>query len=229
MAVVIVLLTGVAVSSFFAIQSATRNRELQKETARANQKALEADKKADEALRNAKFANAAQDRAASQEALGVLQFLCAQPIEKHTLIQKIRDEQTISDVVRQRTLELAETYWQWEERHWVTVASYRTAERKQRNLLRNGSFENQPATQMWRALSWRNIAEAVSIEMGVAHDGNSSALLAADIADHVVLEQREVAVNPNTDYLLSGWVKTKGVHDRARRRRHRRDPLGDWR
>src|SRR5439155_12482902 len=40
-AVVLVLLTGIAVSSFFALQSATRNRDLLKETTRANQKALE--------------------------------------------------------------------------------------------------------------------------------------------------------------------------------------------
>ena len=57
--VVLVLLTGIAVSSFFALQSAVRNRDLLKETTRANEKALEAttnatraDAKTDEARRH---------------------------------------------------------------------------------------------------------------------------------------------------------------------------------
>ncbi len=61
--VVLVLLTGMAVSSFFALQSAARNRDLLKETARANRKTLEAQAKADEALTNAKKTQIEKDRA----------------------------------------------------------------------------------------------------------------------------------------------------------------------
>ena len=68
--VVLVLLTGTAVSSFFALQSAARNRDLVKETTRANKQASEAtknatraDAKAEEALANAKNAQIEKDRA----------------------------------------------------------------------------------------------------------------------------------------------------------------------
>ena len=54
--VMLVLLTGMAVSSFFALQSAARNRDLLSETTRAN-------KKADEALANAKKTQIEKDRA----------------------------------------------------------------------------------------------------------------------------------------------------------------------
>ena len=74
-AVVLVLLTGMAVSSFFALQSAARNRELLKETTRANQKALEAttnatraDAKADEARRNTYAAHMNLAQAAWEDA-----------------------------------------------------------------------------------------------------------------------------------------------------------------
>ena len=54
--VVLVLLTGMAVSSFFAMQSAARNRDLQKQTTRANNKA-------DEALSSARQTEFEKDRA----------------------------------------------------------------------------------------------------------------------------------------------------------------------
>ena len=69
-AMVIVLLSGIAVISFFAIQLGTSNRGLKEETKRANNKTLEtqqqkirADAKADEALANFKKTQIERDRA----------------------------------------------------------------------------------------------------------------------------------------------------------------------
>ncbi len=64
-AVVVVLLTRIAVSSFFAFQSAARNRDLVNETARANRKAIEAQTKSAEALANATLASAQSQLALS--------------------------------------------------------------------------------------------------------------------------------------------------------------------
>ena len=49
-----------------------------------------------------------------QEALGLLRFLCAKRPAKEQLIESIRGDATISEPVRRRALELAETFW---ERH----------------------------------------------------------------------------------------------------------------
>jgi hypothetical protein len=51
---------------------------------------------------------------AEQEALGLLRFLCAKRPGKEELMERIRGDATISEPVRRRALELAETYW---ERH----------------------------------------------------------------------------------------------------------------
>ena len=62
---------------------------------------------------------------AEQEALGLLRFLCAKRPAKEQLIESIRGDATISEPVRRRALELAETYW---ERHMAAEA---TRERKE--------------------------------------------------------------------------------------------------
>ena len=49
---------------------------------------------------------------AKQEALGLLRFLCAKRPAKEQLIESIRGDATISESVRRRALELAETYWE---------------------------------------------------------------------------------------------------------------------
>jgi len=49
---------------------------------------------------------------AEQEALGLLRFLCAKRLAKERLIERIRGDATISEPVRRRALELAETFWE---------------------------------------------------------------------------------------------------------------------
>jgi WD40 repeat protein/serine/threonine protein kinase len=49
---------------------------------------------------------------AEQEALGLLRFLCAKRLGKAELIARIRGDATISEPVRRRALELAETFWE---------------------------------------------------------------------------------------------------------------------
>ncbi len=61
--VVLVLLTGIAVSSFFAFQSAARNRDLQASSRDLQNETKRANAKADEALANAKKAQIEKDRA----------------------------------------------------------------------------------------------------------------------------------------------------------------------
>ena len=104
-------------------------------------------------------------------------------------------------------MRIAEDYMQREAWRWP---AYLTPEKKAGNLLRNGSFEIQGDNQDWTTKSWRKNAEAATIAEGLAQDGNRSAFVQAAIADDAFFAQ-EVAVRPNTNYLLSGWVKTKGV------------------
>jgi len=62
---------------------------------------------------------------AEQEALGLLRFLCAKRPAKEQLIESIRGDATISEPVRRRALELAETFW---ERHMAAEAARQRGE-----------------------------------------------------------------------------------------------------
>ena len=48
-------------------------------------------------------------------ALCMLRSWCAKPISKEQLIEKIRTDRTIPDLVRKRALELAPLYWERSE------------------------------------------------------------------------------------------------------------------
>ncbi|MEJ7592804.1 MAG: protein kinase [Planctomycetaceae bacterium] len=117
-----------------------------------------------------------------QAALAVFRFLSDQPIHQVSIVQKIRDDQTISNDVRERAMGLAEDYMKREAWRWP---AYLTAERKARNLLRNGSFETEGDNQDWTTSSWRKNAEAATIAEGLAHEGNRSGFVQAAIADDV--------------------------------------------
>lgn len=91
----------------------------------------------------------------------------------------------------------------------LLTPAYLTADRRRRNLLADGSFEDVSPKQ-WAARSWRNNPGAVSFTDREARSGKQSAVIHATQDDDVQLVQR-VAVKPNTRYLLSGWIKTKDV------------------
>jgi hypothetical protein len=86
--------------------------------------------------------------------------------------------------------------------------AFLTAERRQRNLLKDGSFEN-AAGNDWSASTWRGNPQAVTRVDG-GHEGQRAVRLQTTVADDVQYRQR-VAVKPRTRYLLSGWIKTQGV------------------
>ena len=147
---------------------------------------------------------------AEREMLSLLRFLCANPIEKETLVQRIREDETISDVVRQRALEIAETYWQRALRQWVNLPVYLTAQRKERNLLRNGSFDVPRTDKNWTAKSYRQNQRVISIQSETVRDRKHAAQFAITDADDAEYTQT-VSIEPNTEYLFSGWIKTKDV------------------
>jgi WD40 repeat protein/serine/threonine protein kinase len=144
-----------------------------------------------------------------QQALGMLRLSCTQPMNLEALTEKIQHQPAISDGVRRRALELAETYLKQNEQ-FVNKSPIRFEVRNEPSLLLNGSFEVQTGNTVWTPHSWRQNAHAAAIKAGIAYTGKSAALLATDVVDDVRLCQ-DVVVQPNTDYLLCGWVKTEGV------------------
>ena len=90
----------------------------------------------------------------------------------------------------------------------VRQPAFLTAERKQRNLLTDGSFEK-AAGNDWSASTWRGNPQAVTRVDG-GREGQRAIQIQTTVADDVQYRQR-VAVKPQTHYLLSGWIKTQGV------------------
>ncbi len=88
------------------------------------------------------------------------------------------------------------------------LPAFLTAERKQRNLLKDGSFENAAGNE-WSASTWRGNPQAVTRVDG-GRDGQRAVQIRTTVADDVQYRQR-AAVKPQTRYLLSGWIKTQGV------------------
>jgi hypothetical protein len=88
------------------------------------------------------------------------------------------------------------------------LPTFLTAERKQRNLLKDASFENAAGAD-WSTSTWRGNPQAVTRVDG-GRDGRRAVRLQTIVADDVQYRQR-VAVKPRTRYLLSGWIKTQGV------------------
>lgn len=80
-----------------------------------------------------------------------------------------------------------------------------------RNLLADASFEN-AGGQTWRLTSWRRqeANRVVSLDRRRVHEGKASLSLTTDVADDVAVGQK-VRVKPNTQYVLSGWIKTEDV------------------
>ena len=141
--------------------------------------------------------------------LSGLRSSCAQPMSREWLRETIDDQVAISDDVRQRTHELAELY-QWRAEKSDEHSLFLNREQKVTNLIRNGSFEDSAEHQIWTPESWRQNTKAASIKEGIAYTGKRSAFLATEIVDDVRLCQ-DVVVQPDTDYLLCGWVKTEGI------------------
>jgi hypothetical protein len=86
---------------------------------------------------------------------------------------------------------------------------YVTAARRRANLLVDGSFEREPAKH-WEPQSWRRNDDAAAFVTDVARSGKASAKLRSTEFDDCMVGQT-VAVKPGTQYLLSGWVRTKNV------------------
>jgi len=82
------------------------------------------------------------------------------------------------------------------------------------NLLQNGSFEDGQYAAGGTPLGWRTDAFAggpiFTWDNAVAHDGSKSIRIEAAVANDARWVQT-VAVEPDTDYRLSGWVKTDNV------------------
>jgi hypothetical protein len=90
---------------------------------------------------------------------------------------------------------------------------YLTAERKEGNLLRNGSFEEASAGP-WKMESWRNRKESCRILPDRGHDGERVLMIQNLLSDDVSYKQT-VSVKPLTRYLLSGWIKTHDVERKS--------------
>jgi hypothetical protein len=85
---------------------------------------------------------------------------------------------------------------------------YLTTARRRTNLLHNPSFEGDAGA--WKGRSWRDNPTAASVVTEDAHSGPSCVRLTASDADDVQFVQR-VSVEPYTNYLFSGWVRTRDV------------------
>lgn len=85
---------------------------------------------------------------------------------------------------------------------------YLTPERRSRNLLLGGSFE-EPALQ-WTTFSGKGNPASASVVSDVSKTGRVSARLQSDQPDSCSFDQL-VTVKARTWYLLSGWMKTKDV------------------
>jgi hypothetical protein len=94
----------------------------------------------------------------------------------------------------------------------VQAPGFLTPELRKRNLLADASFEN-GTTDRWVSVTWRkNQQRAVQAQDQEAKAGKWALELSipAAAADDARCTQK-VTVKPGTRYLLSGWVKTKGV------------------
>jgi WD40 repeat protein len=84
-----------------------------------------------------------------------------------------------------------------------------TAARRLGNLLVDGSFEEIPSKQ-WVPRSWRMNLGAATVVSDTSKLGKAAAMLRPTEMDDCMLVQK-VAVKAGTQYLLSGWVRTKDV------------------
>lgn len=77
------------------------------------------------------------------------------------------------------------------------------------NLLINGSFESKDLSQ-WRLQGHREDKEAGSFEPNAGRNNSTAAVLRSEEINDIRFMQT-VKVTPNTDYVVSGWLKTQGV------------------
>ncbi len=77
------------------------------------------------------------------------------------------------------------------------------------NLLTNGSFESKD-TSTWRLQGHREDKEAGSFEPKAGRNNSTAAVLRSKEINDIRFMQT-VKVTPNTDYVVSGWLKTQGV------------------
>ena len=77
--------------------------------------------------------------------------------------------------------------------------------------MRDSLFESfDPMATQWKLASWRNDPQAASVVEGVAPERKRSLLLATETENDIHFTQ-ELTVQPQTDYVLSEWVKTEDV------------------
>jgi serine/threonine protein kinase len=97
----------------------------------------------------------------------------------------------------------------------ILSPEFLTPELKKQNLLRNGGFES--GTDDWRFESWRNRRDRATVVVKPVHSGDGVLEIKNPENDSVQFRQT-VKVTPNRRYLLSGWIRTKGIvfHERNR-------------
>jgi hypothetical protein len=95
------------------------------------------------------------------------------------------------------------------EEQQIYLPEYLTPARREKNLLKDGSFES-PKAPAWSANSWRGNKTVGRIVRDGPREGRQLATLDSDQADDASFQQK-VAVQPHTRYLLSGWSRTKKV------------------
>lgn len=84
-----------------------------------------------------------------------------------------------------------------------------TEERRQQNLLTNGSFENGLGND-WTVRSWRGNQQAGGRISDFGKAGGASVRLSSNQSDDCMIYQR-VSVKPHTRYYFAGWVRTDAV------------------
>ena len=87
---------------------------------------------------------------------------------------------------------------------------YLTKKRQQRNVLRNSSFDDVISDENWVVTTYLQNEQVASRQEQVRHGGTHSVQFETAEADDARLLQN-VVVKPNTEYLLSGWIKTQDV------------------
>ncbi len=92
-------------------------------------------------------------------------------------------------------------------REQALAPTFINSQQRARNLLSNACFEEGMVS--WSANSWKRKENALRVDDSAFRRGRSSLRLRCD--EDVVHASQKVKVKPFTNYLLSGWVKTKGV------------------
>jgi len=89
--------------------------------------------------------------------------------------------------------------------------AFLTADRRRRNLLAEGKFEDEPGND-WSVRSFRGDDKAARRARADSKEGKYSLTIrSAHPGGDDISYVRKVSVTPNTRYLLAGWARTKDV------------------